>query len=221
MIIDPQEATGKTWDLCVVGTGPVGMALALEFEALGREVLVLESGNVALNGPAQNTPAAQASRAAIADDRRHAPMEIAVCRALGGTSWTWGGRCVPYDDVDFLDRSFVPDSHWPVTHDEIRPWYKVATKYMLCGGDRFEISYGRKLTDGLTVDFVERWATESRLILEHREKLLKSQQIKLSLNSTVTGFGFSADGKSVENLRVVTPAGPIQIKAKSSSPPAA
>ena len=39
--IVPKE---KVCDLCVVGTGPVGMALAMEFERLGDEVFVLESG---------------------------------------------------------------------------------------------------------------------------------------------------------------------------------
>ena len=34
----------RIWDLCIVGTGPVGMALAMEFERFGDEVLVLESG---------------------------------------------------------------------------------------------------------------------------------------------------------------------------------
>ncbi|WP_263358064.1 GMC oxidoreductase [Acidicapsa ligni] len=198
----------------MVGTGPVGMALALEFERLGRDVLVLESGGLALNGPAVDNPAAEASRASIADTRRHAPMELAVCRALGGTSWTWGGRCVPYDDVDFLDRAFVADAHWPVTHDEIRPWYKAATDHMLCGSDTFDFPYSRQLTDGLTVDFVERWAIESRLILLHREKLLNSTHIKLSLNSTVTGFNFSQDGQTIESLAVQTPSDPIRVKAR-------
>ena len=85
-MIEELGAGERIWDLCVVGTGPVGMALALEFERLGREVLVLESGGVEVE-------ASEASHAEIVDPDRHAPMEIAVVRALGGTSWTWGGRC--------------------------------------------------------------------------------------------------------------------------------
>src|SRR5450631_3556228 len=108
----------RVWDLCIVGTGPVGMALALEFERQGREVLVLESGgrdvDLSLEG---------ASRAQIVNPDRHAPMEISVCRALGGTSWTWGGRCVAFDEIDWVDRPYVADVHWPVSHDEIRPFY--------------------------------------------------------------------------------------------------
>src|SRR5258707_560855 len=99
MVIAQLPASDSTWDLCVVGSGPVGMALALEFERLGREVLVLESGDAAIDASI-----AEASRAEIVDARRHARMELAVCRTLGGTSWTWGGRCVAYDEVDWLDR---------------------------------------------------------------------------------------------------------------------
>ena len=88
MILEHLPTPEQTCDLCVVGSGPVGMALALEFERVGRDVLVLESGR---NRPCSKT--SEDSRATIVDATRHAPMEIAVCRALGGTSWTWGGRC--------------------------------------------------------------------------------------------------------------------------------
>jgi choline dehydrogenase-like flavoprotein len=129
----------RVWDICVVGTGPVGMALAMELERLGKTVLVLESGAV------ERT---EGQHAEIVDLERHAPMEIATVRALGGTSWTWGGRCVAYDDVDWLDRDFVADAHWPLTHDEIRPWYKPAAEYLTCGNDEFDIPYKRPRRSG-------------------------------------------------------------------------
>ena len=196
-------------DLCVVGSGPVGMALALEFEQLGRDVVVLESGDEEVN-----PTIGEASRAEIVDVRRHAEMDLAVCRALGGTSWTWGGRCVAFDEVDFLDRDFVPDAHWPVTHEVIRPWYKLASKYLLCGDDSFAIPYVRKLSDGLTLDFVERWSAEPRLILAHRNALLRSPKVKIRLRSTVTGLNLTSDGQTVESLAVATPSGQQTIRAR-------
>jgi choline dehydrogenase-like flavoprotein len=183
------------------------MALAMEFERLGRDVLVIESG-----GSEVSPALAEASRAEIIDPARHAAMEIAVCRALGGTSWTWGGRCVPYDEIDWMPRDFVADAHWPVGHDELRPWYKGAAEYLLCGTDTFAIPYERKLADGLTLDHVERWARESRLILEHRDRLLRSERIKLSLNSTVTSLNLSHDGQRVESLSVTTSGHPRTVK---------
>ena len=185
------------------------MALALELERLGREVLVLESGDVGMDAAI-----GEASRAEIVDERRHAPMELAVCRVLGGTSWTWGGRCVAYDEVDWLDREFVADAHWPITGDEVKPWYGVAVKYLRCGGDAFEIPYERQLKDGLTLDFVERWCGDSRVINIHREALLRSARIKISLRSTVTGVNLTSDGQAVESLAVATPAGPRTVKAR-------
>ena len=191
----------------MVGTGPVGMALALEFERLGREVLVLESGGVEME-------ASEASHAKIVDPDRHAPMEIAVVRALGGTSWTWGGRCVAYDDVDFAAREFVADARWPVTHEEVRPYYKRATEILLCGSDAFAVPYRRMLTGGVTLDGVERWARNSRVIEEHRERLLKSEKIRLSLKSTVTALNLEAGGAAVESVDVTTPAGARTVKAR-------
>jgi hypothetical protein len=185
------------------------MALALEFDRLGREVLVLESG-----GEEVDAAASEAFRAQIVDPDRHAPMEIAVVRALGGTSWTWGGRCVAYDDIDWMRREFVTDARWPVSHDEIRPYYKRATEYLLCGSDAFTLPYKRRLTGGMTLDGVERWARTSRIILEHRERMLASGRIRLSLKSTVTGLNLSADGKRVESLSVSTPAGQRIVKAR-------
>jgi hypothetical protein len=208
-VIEDLAANDAIWELCVVGTGPVGMALALEFERLGRDVLVLESG-----GEQVDAAASEASRAEIVDAQRHAPMEIAVVRALGGTSWTWGGRCVAYDDIDWMDRQFVADAHWPISHAEVRPFYQRATEILLCGSDAFTVPYRRQLTGGLTLEGVERWARNSKIILEHRQRMLTSDYIRLSLQSTVTGLTLSAGGQRVESLQVSTPAGPRTVKAR-------
>ena len=198
----------KLWDLCIIGTGPVGMALALEFERLGDEVLLLESG-----GSEVDPATAEASRAQIVDCNRHATMEISVCRALGGTSWIWGGRCVAFDDIDWMERDFVADARWPIGHDEIRPWYGRAAEYLLCGNANFSIPYKQILSGGLTLDFVERWAREPKVILEHRDRLLGAERIRISLKSNVTDLNLSADGQRVESLAVSTPEGACTVKA--------
>jgi choline dehydrogenase-like flavoprotein len=208
-MIEESLAQNKIWDLCLVGTGPVGMAIALECERLGIDVLILEAGETAVN-PAL----AESSRALIVDPERHADMEIAVCRALGGTSWTWGGRCVPYDDIDFAQRDFVADAEWPLTHDEIRPWYKPAAEYLLCGSDRIDYPFLRPLSNGVTLNFVERWARESRVILEHRDRLIAAKHAHISLKTTVTGLNLNENQSHVESISVVTPGGQATVNAR-------
>lgn len=208
-MIQELDADDRIWDLCVVGTGPVGMALALELDRLGRDVLVLEAG-----GDEMDAASAAASRAEIVDPQRHASMDIAVVRALGGTSWTWGGRCVPFDPIDWMSREFVGDASWPISEEEIRPYYKRSAEYLLCGSDMFTVPYGRELTGGLTLDAVERWARNSRIIVEHRGRIAASKHIHLSLKSTVTSLNLSEDGSQVRCITVVTERGLRKVKAR-------
>jgi choline dehydrogenase-like flavoprotein len=210
MILNQLATRERPWDVCIVGSGPVGMALAFECESLGLEVLVLESG-----GSYTEPQPAEASRARIVDARRHADMGVAVCRALGGTSWTWAGRCVPYDDVDFEPRPHVPGPGWPFRHDEIRPWYGKAAGYLLCGGDVFRSAPKsmRSLGEDVSAAFLERWASEPRLALIHRGRLERSTGITLCLNSTAAGLDFGENGRTVIGVRAVTPAGPLTARA--------
>src|ERR1700689_4015946 len=91
----------------IVGAGPAGIVQALELRRHGGAVVMLAGGADGVD------PGFQAlADAEIADPRRHAPMRIAVQRALGGTSLLWGGRCVPFDDIDFAERAHVPLSGW-------------------------------------------------------------------------------------------------------------
>ena len=180
MIFERLPAREYTCDVCVVGSGPLGMALALELDRLGRDVVVLESGQTSVN---QNI--SRASQATIANPQRHAQMEVAVCRALGGTSWAWGGLFVALDPVDFLDRSHVPHSGWPLGQADIERWYPQAAEYLLCGDHNFSSRASRlpNLGGDVSVDGLERWSTEPRLALVHRGPIERSERIKLFLNS--------------------------------------
>ena len=83
-------------DVAVIGAGPGGIVAALECASRGLRVLILESGGVTHERDLQ-----ELSDAASMDPKIHAPLSLAIRRQLGGTSVIWGGRCVPYDPVDF------------------------------------------------------------------------------------------------------------------------
>jgi choline dehydrogenase-like flavoprotein len=208
------QVTGqeKNCEICIVGSGPVGMALAMEFERLGRSVLVLESG-----GNRPDTEGAKASYATIKDPKRHAPMALAVCRAFGGTSWAWGGRCVPFDDIDFRERGYVPYSGWPLGHELVRPWYPRASEYLLCGSDTFS-STPRRLRDlgtDVTTSTLERWSAEPQLTRAYLTRIERSERITVCLNSTVTDLNLVKNGRSIECVLVQQPKGAINIHAQT------
>jgi choline dehydrogenase-like flavoprotein len=211
MIRNSIPACENGWDLCIVGSGPVGMAMAMEFDRLGRDVLVLESG-----GREVDPQRAEEARAILLSPQTHAPMEIATCRALGGASWTWGGRSVPFDPIDLEDRPWVPHAEWPISLDDFLPWHARAAEYLLCGSDCF-VSRPPRLAGShgdLDLLCVERWATESRLALIHRSRIEGSARIELCVNSTVVDLEFNPGRQRVEGLVVAGPAGRTKVRAR-------
>ena len=192
---------GTSPDICVVGAGPVGISLALELARLGRRVLVLESGDA---GP---TAEAQAlSDADIADAKTHVAMEIAVQRGLGGTSNLWGGRCVPFEPIDFEARPAVPHSGWPITMDDVAPHYAQACAHIGCGAADFRRALPGVPEGEFSFDKLERWSREPRFALLHGDGLRRHPDIDLRLQATVTGLEFHADGR-VARLSLRGPGG--------------
>jgi choline dehydrogenase-like flavoprotein len=177
----PSAALTKA-PVLIVGAGPAGIVLALELRRRGIDVLMLAGGSDGFD------PKFQAlAEAEIADPRRHAPMGIAVGRALGGTSLLWGGRCVPFDDIDFADRPHVPLAGWPLTHDEIRPWYGVAMRYLNAGPAIFSAPVpALPAMADCRIDRLERWSERRNLRRLHAAALAGDPGLKIVLSAVAT-----------------------------------
>jgi choline dehydrogenase-like flavoprotein len=79
-------------DLCIVGAGAAGITLALQFAQSKLRVIVIESGG--------EKPKAQQQRLNDGEvvDGVHTPAHLYRPRRLGGSTASWGGRCVPLDE---------------------------------------------------------------------------------------------------------------------------
>lgn len=190
----------RTFDLCIVGAGPVGLTLALEAAARGLQVLLLESGG------AEHNPATQAwSHATVLDEHAHAPMALASNRALGGSSWLWGGRCVPFEAIDFEARNYVPHSGWPFTLEEILPWYDKAADYLDCGKAQFRLPPQRwPEMDEVELSQLERWARQPKLVGKLGLRVLASPDIHILFDITVTCMAFTDDDHSQHDQHAVS-----------------
>ncbi|MDX6503602.1 MAG: hypothetical protein QOE29_727, partial [Gaiellaceae bacterium] len=151
MIIDgaalPDGATLQA-DVAIVGAGPAGIVIGLELARAGVDVIVLESG-----GP---TPNAEIQRLGDATFlTRHASMRASTRRQIGGASVIWGGRCVPYDEIDFDSRPFVPDASWPVRYRELTPYFQRACDWFRCGRAQFDATRISELADKSLVPGLE------------------------------------------------------------------
>ena len=114
-------------DVCIVGTGPAGLTIALELVAKGRSVIVLEAGGEDYDAATQELykgKVVSAGHIDIADSR---------LRQFGGTSGHWTGVCVPLDPVDFEPRPGSPHHGWPITRADLDPYYQRAQGYLDAG----------------------------------------------------------------------------------------
>ena len=176
---DLPDGTALSTDLAVVGAGPVGITIALEVANNGFDVMLVESGYEKLDPNTQQLAEAAEWNAAL-----HTPMSMSVRRQLGGTSTIWGGRCVPYDRVDFERRDHISNVTWPVSYDELVPYYQRACGWLQCGRAAFDTTQmphlppsvvpGLRQGAGSSATF-ERWSLSTDFAREYGDALKRSR----------------------------------------------
>jgi choline dehydrogenase-like flavoprotein len=145
MILDAREIPAGTLlhaDLCIVGAGAAGITLALALEDSGLDVIVLESG-----GDAAEPATQQLYAGTVADAHLHPPADNYRVRRFGGSTTLWGGRCMPLDALDFKARGHIAHSGWPITLDDLLPFYAQANA--LCEAGDFTYTAQRAFTQPL------------------------------------------------------------------------
>jgi len=207
-------------DVCIVGAGPAGLTIARELERAGRDVVVLESGDV------DPTPRGQDRCVADIAGRPY-PADTSRERGFGGTSLRWGPptglRARPLDPADFEARSGLAPEGWPFGFDELAVHY-----------DRAATTCGLPSFAGLDADVADRaraqdWlviasdAVESRFFqrgdpdaFQHmRDPVRASDRIHLVLNATATQVQTVPDGSRVDRIDAVGDDGrPFAVRAR-------
>lgn len=173
------------YDACVVGSGPAGIVFALEMARLGRRTLVLESGGRSA-GRRHDT----LSDAHLVDPSKHDDMAIAVSRQLGGTSNLWGGRCQPYDHIDFQKRPNVA-AQWPFALCELDPYYAIACNYLSAGQPVFRENRSDEASSSPFEIRLERFSNLPAIQKAFWKTLSTSVLIDIRLNSTVTAININ------------------------------
>jgi choline dehydrogenase-like flavoprotein len=206
-------------EVAIVGAGPAGITLALELAEAGHRVLLIESG-----GDSYSADVQQLGNTA-GNDSAHVPMSLATRRQLGGASNLWGGRCVPFDPIDFQPRRIVGDARWPVTYAELERHFSRACEWFMCGEPVFDASQIPSLAkDALIPGWpegdihstsLERWSSSTSFGRVYRTRLRTSPFVTVVGELTCTEIVCTDDGRGVEYLAAQTLSGKrVQIRAK-------
>ena len=177
-------------DVVIIGAGPAGIVVALEMARTGSKVLLIDSGLQDYSERIQRL-----SDASEYDHDLHAPMSIAMRRQVGGTSTIWGGRCVPYDPIDFDSRPFMDDTNWPLAYEDLLPFYERACTWMSIGRPVFDTAEAPDLARPIVPGFIdgdvrnttlERWSLPTNFGREYGDELRDSENIRLVTGLTCT-----------------------------------
>ena len=189
--------------VCIVGAGAAGITLACELDALGVQTLLLEAGQVTGSGAVSQDPYEGGS------DGAHATPRHFRRRGFGGTTAIWGGRCVPYDPIDFQSREHVADSGWPIGYREVAQHYPKAMSY--CDAGAFDFSASSALEGdeppagawmrsegGLNADGIERYSLPTDFGRRYRARLAASRHVRVLGPVQVTRLLRARDGIGVD-----------------------
>ena len=210
MIHIPNEISldaALTADICIVGGGAAGIVVALELIDVGLDVLLVESGDLKPSAEAQALYAGD-----VVDERLHSPPDRYRQRRFGGTTTIWGGRCMPFDAIDFEPREFMSNSGWPFSLQELLPFYPRANE--LCEAGRFayteESAFDRRLkpmiddfeSSHFTTNTLERFSCPTNFALRYGKKLRAAKNIRVLLNLNVTALQLDESGQRVASASV-------------------
>ena len=198
-------------DVCIIGGGPVGLKIALDLSEHEIQVMLVEAG-----GQQATTIPPDRFDCTFADPARHLPLNDALRQGIGGTSAIWGGRCIPLADVDLMDRKFAPLATWPLTIDEIEPWYPTACDFLGCGPASFKLP-SEKFGDvnGIETDCIERWCAEPQIARIHNVTLQSKRALRILSNTEVTCLHVDGGSGLVTGATAVRDGQKVQLSAKA------
>jgi|SRR5579862_303418 len=191
------EASDIKAAVAIVGGGPTGIALALALARANIDTVIIESG-----GEHTDIWATSLSSAAALVPENHAPLEWASPRGLGGATWTWGGRCVDIDPIDFEPRPDAEIPGWPISYEDATAEARAAATFLGIGEPQFEVELDGLGTEGVLRTRLERWCSDPRLARHYAGEIRTSAKARFYTGLTCTGITFDSDGRHVRGLRV-------------------
>jgi len=194
-------------DLCIVGAGAAGIALAREFIDTSLQVVLLESGGLQF---------ARAPQQLYIGDNVGLPNHLTAhsrIRMLGGSTTRWTGQCRPLDALDFEARDWMPFSGWPFERAHLEPWYRRAQTVCNLGPESFKpVAWlngvsALPLGGGELETVLYRFAHPADFGQAYRDDLEAAANLQVLLNANAIEIEPDADLRQVRAVAVRTLAG--------------
>ena len=218
MIVEGQKiksASSLDYDICIAGSGPAGITLAMELAKSKKRICILEAGD--------RKPSKTELNEFFSGENIGPPYKLTDCRSrqFGGTSDQWAGYLAMLDACDFKENSAIPLSGWPIAYEDVLPYYERA--HTIFGANLFQYDPDRFArpqyerirfkSDEVTSKI---WHFNNLNFAERFGKILeKSSTIDVYLNSALNKIDLDQTAGRVSRLSVSTPGASVfTVRAK-------
>lgn len=192
-------------DLCIIGAGAAGISIARELLGTPYKVILLESGGFEYDEQTQS----------LYDGKNiglpYFSLKEARLRFFGGTTNHWGGMCAPLDPIDFEKRDWIPYSGWPISLEDLNPYYARAQKVCELGPYRYDMEFWGQQEPNLSplpfdtskISYkIFQYSPPTRFAKVYGETLLKANNIVLWTYANVTAIETSTNAAMVTGVRI-------------------
>ena len=197
-------ASTITADVCIVGAGAAGIAIASELDGSSQTVSLIESGDF---GPDEDTQGLYDLEIA-----GHPVREKFMSRAryFGGTCNLWAGRTMRLNPMDVARREWIPHSGWPIQYEELERYYARADGMLQLPAKHkvdATVNRGRMgLVERAVFEnpdlqpVVATWGKKPlRFGAAYRRQLQRSRNVSVYLNANVTDIQLNETGGRVDH----------------------
>ena len=201
------EGTVLQGDICIIGAGAAGISMALEWIGTPYRVLLLEGGGFEVESEIQDLYHGETT------GQRYFPLQSSRLHYFGGTTGHWGGFCSPLDPIDFKKRDWVPYSGWPISREDLDPFYARAQPIVELGPPEYDADYWEKPNEGLARLPVNeekirtkmwQFSTPTRFGTKYRQAIVDAPNVHLYTHANVCDIEANEGVSKVERLHIRT-----------------
>ncbi|MEO6517768.1 MAG: GMC oxidoreductase [Pseudoxanthomonas sp.] len=190
-------------DLCIVGAGAAGLAIARTFIGSDAKVCLIESGGFT------GEESSQALYEGTSIGTPEFDPGTSRMRVFGGSCNLWGGGCIPIGKLE--SREWVPNSSWPISYQDLEPYYRHARDFCRIeshefGEDSFLTPPGVAPLEFAAENLVNKTFAFSPVMFgeAYREDLEQAPNITILLHANLLELEASTGGSSVRHARIGT-----------------